>query len=307
MKLYSLQTINQRVTTDSKAFVEECEAAYHKALEQVAQHVAEHSMKKPILLLAGPSGAGKTTSALRIEKMLEEKGIHITAISMDNYFYPIPKIKENKNIDLESPQRLDIPLLQSDMEKMFRCEPVTLPVFDFANQARLEGPVFQRKEGEVVVFEGIHALNPDVIGSVREHASSLYVSVRTRVELKNKTLLHPSRIRLIRRLIRDRLFRGRTVPETLNYFNHVQRGERMFIMPFKKYAEYEIDTFIPYEMAVYKRFLADDLKSLHESFEGYSDCLDLLECLEQIEDLPLSAVPSNSLIREFTGESDLKY
>ncbi len=311
MRKLHCSSINRKLSENEKAFINRNEYNYQAQIEMVANSIADSHKTKPIILLSGPSGAGKTTSALRLEEHFNNRGIKTHTISMDDYFHPISDndeaMDENGEIDFESPYRLDIPLLNQHIIKLANKEEIILPRFDFKNQVRNEGKPLKRESGEIIIFEGIHALNPEVTGLTNGFANFIYVSVRTRIESKSGILLHPSHIRLMRRLIRDKFFRARKPEDTLNMFKSVEAGVNKYIAPFKSRAEYSIDTFIPYELSVYKNFLFDDLKGIADKYSEFEDFDLMLEVLDQLCGVDLDSVPEDSLVREFTGGSRLSY
>lgn len=311
MKKIHVSAINRKVRDDEKLFVEECDRKYNEKLVAIADSIEEHQKEKPILLLAGPSGAGKTTTALKIEEILDGRGIHTHTISMDDYFLPSDSftavIGEDGKPDYESPDRIDRKLLYEHMEKINSGEEVVLPKFEFSEQCRRDGERLRRKKNDIVVFEGIHALNPEVTGAAGDYARCMYVSVRSRLELKDGELLHPCYIRLMRRLIRDGFFRGRSAAETLDMFDSVEAGENKYIMPYKHRAEFSVDTFHAYEPALYKNYLLDTLRRESRSYKDFERFLPMLKALEEIEPVMLESVPVNSLAREFVGESSYSY
>jgi uridine kinase len=296
---------------DAPAYIKDSEEQYLRQIEKTVQSLAENEIEKPIILLSGPSGSGKTTSAFRIREALCERGIKTHALSMDNYFLSVDDPRNEREadgtIDFESPKRLDFDLLNEHLDKLWTGEEFTLPVFDFANQKQLKGKKFRRKEHEMVIIEGIHALNPDVTGQVSEHAQGIYVSVRTRMKSKTGAILHPSKIRLMRRLSRDKLFRGRQASDTLKFFEKVQLGEKKYILPYKCYAEHDIDTFLAYETAVYKTIIAEDLAAIRYSYKEFDKYEGLMVVLNELSDVDLEHVPANSLVREFAGGSTFEY
>ena len=311
MNILSLYDLNSNVSDNTDRFICEAEELYRDRIHTVADHISENGAEMPIILISGPSGSGKTTTALRLGTMLEEKGMVVHTVSMDNYFIPIDdprnEVDEDGRIDLESPKRLDMDLLNEHLLKMWKCEEIEIPVFDFALQQRLPGKKMKRSSGELVVLEGIHALNPQITGNIGKHATTVYVSVRTRLKNEEGELLHPSKIRLMRRLVRDKLFRGRDAAGTLDFFKWVERGEQKFIMPYKCNAMYDIDTFISYEPAVYKPFVLGDLLAVKDTYPEYEEYTDLEEFLSEIEDMDRENVPLNSLVREFVGGSNYVY
>lgn len=314
MRKIHINAINKKLL-EQRLFVEECNEKYEKQLKAAAERIADEHKEKPIILLAGPSGSGKTTSALKIDEMLDNMGIHTHTISMDDYFLPAGQfthaIGEDGQPDYESPMRIDITKLNRHMELISACREVTVPSFEFASQTSSDGFVLKRGKDDIVVFEGIHALNPLVTGAAGEFARCMYVSVRTRIELSDGRLVHPSLIRLMRRLIRDETYRGRSVSETLDMFANVERGENRYIMPYKYRAEdspeFSIDTFLPYEPAIYKGFLLEKLERVSTVYTNFSQFVPMLDLLRETEPVSLDAVTDDSLAREFIGGSRYEY
>lgn len=308
MNVLPIDELNKDINSDSHRLVLQAEDFYHMQLEAAADTAAENAEQKPIVLLSGPSGSAKTTTAMRLKALLESRGLSAHVISMDNYFLPLNGLsgEELSKIDLEAPSRVDIPLLQEHLQRFWECLPTQLPVFDFADQSRRQGELLCRQEKELIILEGIHVLNPKVVGTIFQHAQGIYVSVRTRLS-KGKQLLHPSMIRLMRRLVRDRLFRGRKTEDIIRAFKSVQRGEQLYIMPHKNNAAVNIDTFMSFEAAVYGNQLLPYLHEVSPEFELYAMVKELLNFLEDIAPLPASAVPDSSIVREFIGGSVFSY
>ena len=301
MRCINISQLNKSIQNDTMSFIRKSNEDYTVKVANVAKCIAEN--KKPIVLLSGPSGSGKTTTAYRLGDELEKLGIKANIISMDNYFIPNKNIEEKNvprdeegNIDLESPYRVDIKMFQEHMKLMAECRTAQVPVFDFVTQDYSSYTPVTRKENEVMIFEGIHALNPEVTGDTDDTANRVYVSVRTRLKNRNGDLLHPSQVRLMRRLIRDRLFRGRDYDDIFAMYRSVQRGETLYIMPHKHRADFDIDTFIDYEASVYKSVIYEDLLNAEKS--KYSDMRSMLiKYLEELDVIPTVFVPKKSLIK----------
>ena len=292
--------INAGVARNPAGYIRAVDDAYSAHLCQIAKYIFDRRDRCPIVLISGPSGSGKTTTAMMIEQFLDSWGCETHTVSMDNYFQPFSKqelaLANQGKVDLESPARLDIPLLNDHILKMIRMEPVQLPVYDFVHAQRLQGEVLERHSGELVILEGIHALNPDVITVPDTHTCRIYVSVRTRLQT-GELLLHPEKIRLLRRMLRDRKNRGRNIQETLEMYDNVQAGENKYIMPYKHRRTFDVDTFVAYEAGVYKKLLLEDL----EKEKSDRRLADLVETLEHLEPVDAVHVPKTSLIREFIG------
>ena len=296
------------LAADASAVLENDRRLYFNQVNQAAKIIAANAEVRPIILLAGPSGSGKTTTALLIERELNRMGLRTHTLQMDDYFCPLTPLekellRENK-LDLEKPTRVDIPYFQEHLDRILSCEEFELPRYDFKTSSRVfEGRMLHRNPGELVIIEGIHALNPSVTGHA-DSTSRVYVSVRTRLTARDGTTLHPSKIRLARRLLRDRTGRGRKLTETIGMRERVDRGEQLYIMPHKELAHCSIDSFYSTELSIYRPYLYEDLKALAPD---YPDLADLVHILTELPDVSSSLVPTDSLLREFIGGSELNY
>ncbi len=308
MKVSAISEINSKIKTDTEKFILNSEKAYSRQIEKCAKKISEHKDVKPLVFLSGPSGSGKTTSAHRISDILKtEYNTDSVVISMDNYFRAnssenMPRL-ENGEIDLESPYCVNILLFREHMKYMNECREVAMPVFNFKKQAPDGSIPFCRKPEQVIIVEGIHALNPEVTGeSIHDFSTNIYVSVRTRLENSEREYLHPSKIRLLRRLIRDTKFRGREIPDVFDYFESVSRGEELYIMPFKNRADIDIDTFHEYETSVYKGLIYDNLLKLGDTMNSNRNYNVIVKFLKELETVGTELVTENSMIKEFIGD-----
>lgn len=298
--------INRELLKDATGFAKISD----KKFEDNIKSIAEDMLKRgdcPIVLISGPSGSGKTTSALTLDKYLEDLGHRMYTLSMDNYFFSMTEQEKKLNaegkMDLESPSRVDVDFLNSQLEDLIAGKEVILPKFNFKENVRETGSPLKLQKGDMVVIEGIHALNPEVITLPDDRTTRVYVSVRTRLITESGKIIHPEYIRLIRRMIRDRAHRGRSFSGTAAMYKSVQRGENLYIMPYKYRSQFDIDTFVPYEMNVYKNMFYEGMRE--EGLEkSLPELFSLLKCSE-----PVSAdiVPKTSLIREFIGNGQFTY
>lgn len=299
--------INSGIEQNPQEYVKSTNEIYFWHIREIVENIAKNKAEKPVILLSGPSGSGKTTTALIIAKMLSEMGCPTHTLSMDNYFRSLTDKERELSVlgklDLESPDRVDKDLLNRQIDDISSCKAVDIPHYNFA-ESRRDGIKmnFKRNEGELVIFEGIHALNPDVITFNEDKLCKLYVSVRTRI-VYNDIILHPSKVRLMRRMIRDRNFRKRSLRETMNMFHSVENGENKYIMPYKHRSDYDIDTFMAYEMNVYRDNLLDELKAMND----VPELADVTEVLENLDSLDMKYITPDSLICEFTGGGMFKY
>lgn len=302
-----INRINSGIEQNPQEYVKSVNEIYLWHIKEIVKNIAKNKEQKPVILLSGPSGSGKTTTALIIAKMLSDMGCPTHTLSMDNYFKSLTDEERELSVlgrlDLESPERVDKELLNRQISAISKCEAVDIPNYNFAMSKRDGVKMnFRRSDGELVIFEGIHALNPDVITFDEDKLCKLYVSVRTRI-VCGDIILHPSKVRLMRRMIRDRNFRKRTLRETMNMFHSVENGENKYIMPYKHRSDYDIDTFMAYEMNVYKNSLLDELKTMTD----VPELADVTEVLENLDTLDRKYITPDSLICEFIGGGMFKY
>ncbi len=297
----TINEINRRTRENAQQFIAEIDENYFSKLREIAQYIYKNREQSPVILLSGPSGSGKTTTAHFLESFLDRIGCQSHTLSMDNYFLsllPEEKLAAKEGIlDLESPARLDKDLLNGQLEEIINCRPVSLPVYNFLNsQSVSSGKILHRNPGELVILEGIHALNPDVITIPDDKTIKIYISARSRIVCENH-VIHPENVRLLRRMIRDNIHRGRTFSQTCIAAENVKRGEDLYIMPYKHRSTFDIDTFIPYELGVYKKFFCTQL----ENIESHGEMAEIIRLLTPAEPICEGLVPDNSLIREFIG------
>lgn len=304
---YSLTQINEAIRSDPQAFVEECDAAFAKKVENAAKKIADHRTESHVILLSGPSGSGKTATALKIEEQLEKMGIETHTVSMDNYFNTIdpetaPRNREGA-IDYESPFCLDIDLLNRHFAMLDRGETIHVPKYEFARQMRSDIMSQPMRLGpdELAIFEGIHALNDIIVGK-NPHAFKLYIAARSNlVDDEGKVVFQHAWLRLCRRIVRDYKFRGSDASFTLKMWANVRRGEKLYISPYKENADLMFDSSLAFEFSVLKPFVVPLLEAIPAGKYDVVD--DMLKGFEQIEALDEKYVAPNSLAREFIGGS----
>jgi uridine kinase len=304
--VYEISDIIKESRASPKKFVDKCEKQYESTLDALAGNLAKGSSQAPVVLLSGPSGSGKTTTCLKLEERLDGMEYETHSISLDNYFHPITAeerpLFEANLLDLESPDRVDRELLNSQLSDLLAGKEVEIPHFDFITNTRQKsGRSLKLRKGEIIILEGIHSLNPQLIENAASFSHGVYVSVRSRIEYKvagESFLLHPSKVRLARRMIRDKRTRNRNPSAVVAIYDSVERGENKYIMPYKHLAATDIDTFFPYEMALYKGLLPS---SLPEDEAKYPWLTELFEVLSKLPAVDPRHVPHSSLLREFIG------
>lgn len=306
---YSLAQINEAIRSDPQGFVQECDAAYNKKIENAARKIADNLSKSRIVLLSGPSGSGKTTTAKKIEAKLEQMGINSHAVSMDNYFKTVdpetsPRNREGQ-IDYESPFCMDMDLLNQHFAALDRGEKIRIPKFEFARQMRsdIKSQPLRLGSDEIAIFEGIHALN-DIITGRNPAAAKVYISARSDITGESgEVVFKRTWLRLERRTVRDSKFRAWKADVTVRMWANVRRGEKLYISPFKDNASIMFDSTLPYEISVIRPFaqpLFDHLR-VSPDMERYEEVRHLADAYPLFEALDEKYVAEDSLIREFIG------
>lgn len=309
---YQLEEINRRVKDDALGFMQECDESYAKRVSLAADKIEKNMEKSPIVLLSGPSGSGKTTTALKVAEELDRRGIKSHAVAMDNYFVTLnrktaPRTPDG-DIDYESPLCMDMQLLDSHFTALENGQEIVIPKFEFARQMRNDalGMPLKLASNEVVVFEGIHALNDEIAGR-HEHATKMYISARSNVNDGAILRFKGTWMRLTRRSVRDYNFRGTDVMETLEMWENVRRGEKLYISPFKNRADIILDSSLAYEVSVMKHYAVPILKQVPQENARKEELIELLQAFSYFEEIDPALVPANSLLREFIGGGSYSY
>ena len=309
---YDLGEINLKTVSDPAGFIAECDEAYREKVRTAADKIAANLKNSPIVLLAGPSGSGKTTSSMKIAEELERRGIKSYSVSMDDYFKTVdpktaPRTPEG-DIDLESPLCLDMELLNEHFSMLSLGKRIFVPKYEFSRRMRVLEPSKSIKLGrdEVVVFEGIHALN-GMITDKHPEAFKLYISARSDVELNGHVVYKRTWFRLVRRLVRDYNFRGADPEETMSMWANVRRGEKNYISPFKDKADFQFDTSFAYEPAVFNETATKLFQAVPEGIERYDELRQVLPALQLFGVIDNELVAPDALIREFIGGGVYEY
>ena len=309
---YSLTDINFKTVSDPKGFLEECDARYQQEICEVAERILDNLSQSPIILLSGPSGSGKTTTSMKIAEELRRRGVNSYHVGMDDYFKTIdhatvPRTPEG-DMDLESPLCLDMDLMNRHFTMLSRGERIYVPKYEFSRQMRILEPSKSIKlhKDEMVVFEGIHALN-DMITDVHPEAFKLYISARSNVEFEGRVVFKRYWFRLVRRTVRDYKFRGTDPQDTMRMWGNVLRGEHSYITPFKKKADYRFDSSFAYEPAVLNTVATKLFQSVPEGIERFSNLRKVLPALQLFGNIDEALVAPDAMIREFIGGGIYEY
>jgi len=302
---YDIEAINRSCKDSPIAFAKECEAIYNRKVMEAAADITERAEFCPVVFLSGPSGSGKTTTAHKICDAVKHLGKRTHIVSLDKYYTEhnanTPRTEDGE-IDLESPHCLDLELLDEHLSCLQRGEEIIVPHFSFTMQARDPARAMSIKPGkdEIVLFEGIHALN-DMLADGHLNAYKLYISARSDVVENGEVCFKRTWTRLLRRIVRDELFRGYGVSRTLALWANVREGEKKYISPFKYKADLLFDSSMAYEVPVMKKFAVEALSNVPDGTERLSELQELLPALMEFEEVDANLVPKESILREFIG------
>ena len=286
------------------------EALQEKKLAKIAEEIASRKGVK-LVLLAGPSSSGKTTSCKRLSIQLAVNGLKPLQISLDDYFVDRNKTPKDENgeFDFESIYALNLDLLNEQFNALFRGEEVELPKYDFPSGKSVKsGKKLKLEPNNVLVVEGIHALNPELTAHVpEEQIFRVYASALTTILLDNHNYIPTTDNRLLRRIIRDYKYRGVSAQETIRRWPSVRAGENKWIFPFQENADAMLNTAMLYELSVLKMQAEPLLQQVPENCEEFAEAYRLLKFLKYFKGIPYNNLPPTSLLREFLGGSSFHY
>ncbi len=286
------------------------EALQEKKISQIAETIANRKGTR-VVLIAGPSSSGKTTFCKRLSIQLLTNGIRPVQVSLDDYFvdrHKTPK-DENGELDYESLYALNLPLVNEQLQALFRGETIELPKYDFQKGTSTKsGKKLHLDDDQVLVMEGIHALNPELTAQIPDEKKfKVYISALTTILLDDHNYIPTTDNRLLRRIIRDAKYRGASARDTIHRWPSVRAGENKWIFPYQENADVMFNTAMLFELAVIKQQAEPLLELVPENCDEYSEAYRLRKFLGYIHPIPTRSLPPTSLLREFLGGSSFKY
>lgn len=296
-----LKNLNKETSESAEALIAAAELEYKNKVREIAEHIAKNPEIR-IILLAGPSGSGKTTSANLIADAIEHMGRESIVVSLDDFYRDsidpeYPRFESGER-DFESPDALHIPDLVATLEKIADGEAFSVPKYDFKVGGRVSLSHHEPMHGGVVIIEGLHALNPKIFSLLpEERLYKIFISVSTNVNDGDRRILSGRKIRFVRRMVRDSIYRGADANRTLSMWKNVLLGEDKYLYPNRQYANLSFDTFHKFELGVMRplaeELITDELSEREPYAKTVKDALSAV--------LPISEalVPEDSLIREF--------
>ena len=310
----NVRTLNQAMASGQARYVVNLSETLHDhRYAEIANTIASRPGVR-LVLIAGPSSSGKTTSSKRLALHMRVNGQNPIIISLDDYFrnrVDTPR-DANGEYDFECLEALDVPFLNQQLEQLLDGQQVEIPKYDFASGTRkFEGQFLQLTQGDVLIMEGIHGLNPGLTPQIPEEEKfQLYVSVLTPLFIDAQTRIPASDYRLLRRLVRDHQFRGMSAEDTILRWPSVRNGEAKYIQPFKKLADAEFNSVLQYEIPMLKCFAEPLLQVIPETSQAYAEAQRLLGLLRSaiaMTPSDMRHIPPTSIVREFIGGSSFHY
>jgi len=294
----------------SSQLIQISEALQEKKIAQIADEIANRKGIK-LVLIAGPSSSGKTTTCKRLSVQLAVNSIKPVPISLDDYFLDRDETPrdETGDFDFESIYALNISLLNQQLEALFRGEEIELPRYNFqAGKSEWSGRKLRLHDDEVLVVEGIHALNPELTAQIPDALKfRVYASALTTLLLDNHNYIPTTDNRLLRRIIRDYKYRGVNARETIRRWPSVRKGENKWIFPYQENADMMFNSAMLFELAVIKSQAEPLLEQVPENCPEYAEAYRLRKFLRYIRPIPEAQIPPTSLLREFLGGSSFEY
>jgi len=318
--LHTVDHLNERLEKgELSEIVGASEAFYHENMENAAHLIADRKDELRMVIIAGPSSSGKTTTTIKLGERLARHDMKLVTLNVDNYFFDLemhPK-DEFGDYDFETPQALDLALINEHLTRMFAGEEVKIPFYDFKTGTRkLEQTPMKLAPNEVILIDSLHGLYPDMTSDIPvEQKFLIYIEPLLQLKGRDGRYVRWTDIRLIRRMLRDASHRAYDPTKTLLHWHYVRASELRNIIPYVNTTDYIVNSAMPYELPLYKTKLFEDFKRWTEdyaddplradAFERASRVYRLMKSLTPLEDD--SVVPENSVIREFIGGSIYEY
>jgi uridine kinase len=314
-RILGLTTVGElnRIIAESRVeeYIRMAEGLHEKKIARIADQVDGEKDRPHVILIAGPSSAGKTTLSKRLMVQLRVNGLRPVTISVDNYFVDrddTPR-DENGEFDFEHIEAIDLAFFNHHLQQLDQGEEIELPVFNFEKGKReFRGDRLCLHDGEILILEGIHCLNPRLADSVPEERKfKIYISALGQLNLDRHNRISTTDLRLLRRMVRDHQFRGHSALRTLQMWPSVRRGEKRWIFPNQKNADIMFNSALEYEMAALKPLAEPMLREVKPDCEEYADARRLLEFLGYFLAASSDLVPPSSILREYIGKSSFEY
>ena len=319
-RIHTIDALNARIANgEFPQIVHESEAAYEDDVATAASLITERRDEVRMVIISGPSSSGKTTTTIKLERRLKRRGLKFVTLNVDNYFFDLelhPK-DEFGDYDFETPQALDLSLINEHLKRLITGERVMIPFYDFKTSKRqLNHSAMQLSENEILLIDSLHGLYPEMTGDIPDEKKfKLYLEPLLQMKGPDGRYIRWTDLRLIRRMLRDAVHRAYQPQQTLEHWHYVRASELRNIIPYSATADFIINSGMPYEVPLYRPRLLDLFAQWEGQYKGNPLRQDaymraarlhkVLQAVEPVEDD--SPVPPDSVLREFIGGSSLEY
>ncbi|UCC88651.1 MAG: hypothetical protein JSV81_04895 [Anaerolineales bacterium] len=319
-RVHSVDALNERIVNgEFPQLVHESEAAYEDDVTTAANLITERQDELSLVIVSGPSSSGKTTTTIKLEERLKHRGVKLVALNIDNYFFDLemhPK-DEFGDYDFETPQALDLPLINTHLKRLSEGEEVSIPYYDFKTGMRHPNRTLMKlAKGEILLIDSLHGLYPKMSEDIpNKKKFKLYLEPLLQMKGPDRRYIRWTDLRLIRRMLRDAVHRAYKPKDTLEHWHYVRSSELRNIIPYLSTADYIINSAMPYELPLYRARLLDLFAEWETQYQDDPLRLDaytrasrvhqVLQAIEPVEDD--SPVPPDSVLREFIGGSSYTY
>lgn len=280
------------------------ETLKNNKLLEIARTINEHKNKVKVILIAGPSSSGKTTTSIKLCTFLKSFGLNPKVLGMDDYFVDRennPK-DENGNYDYECLEAIDIKLFNDQVAKLLENKEVLTPTYNFITGKKEYKNKVKLQNNDILIIEGIHAIDPHILDNIeRNKKFKIYISALTELNIDDHNRISTTDHRLLRRIVRDNRTRGYNVETTIKSWDSVRKGEEKYIFPYQDEADVTLNSALIYEMGVLKTYVEPLLYSVESTSPYYEEAKRLIRFLQMFFPIPSDAIPQDSVLREFIG------
>lgn len=318
--LNTIAGLNDRIARgELPDIVHESEKLYEEDVENAAEMIIERAEELRMVIITGPSSSGKTTSTIKVGQHLQRKNLNLVTLNVDNYFFDLSMHPQDEfgDYDFETPQALDLPLINEHLSQLIAGKEVMIPFYDFKTGKRQDNQTSMKlKENDIILIDSLHGLYDAMTQAIPEEQKfKLYLEPLLQMKSANGQYVRWTDLRLIRRMLRDAAHRAYDPRKTLLHWHYVRSSEMRNIIPYINTTDYIISSAMPYELALYSAKLLDDFEQWTTDYEkdplredAYTRAARLYQVLKQVTPVPDdSSVPGDSVLREFIGGSTLKY
>lgn len=319
LNLHTIQALNERVRKgEFPHIVHESEAAYEDDVLVAAEQIVERSDDLKVVIICGPSSSGKTTTTVKLERLLAREGLKLVTLNVDNYFFDLEVHPRDEfgDYDFETPQSLDLQMIDEHLRQLVDGQEIVIPYYDFKTSRRHLGRTpMKLSEDEILLIDSLHGLYPEMSEGIPDELKfKLYIEPLLQVK-SSAGYVRWTDLRLIRRMLRDARHRAYNPRQTLEHWHYVRASELRNIIPFIGSTDFIVNSGMPYELCLYRSILLESFKQWAEDYadnplreDAFSRAARIVELLKEVDQVgDDSAVPSESVLREFIGGSSLHY